>query len=238
MPNAAVNATNQSLTPGKRVALFMLDASPLGGPTMFFCQARFHDANVVFGGVNYTPVDCKFSGFEVSGSGTLPRPKLQLANTNGVFQNIINTFGDLNGCTLRRIRTYEHFLDGQPKADPAAYNGPDIFKVERKVAENDLLLEWELSAEIDQQGVMLPRRTVIRDTCLWRYRVWNATAGAFDYSRAQCPYTGSEYFDRSGNPVTADKDRCGRKISDCKLRFGSDQPLPTSAFPGAARFQP
>jgi lambda family phage minor tail protein L len=235
MTNAALSQVAQSLTPSAPVSLFKLDATSIGATTYFFCQSRYESANVLFGGQSYTAVDVEFANFEVSGAGTLPTPTLTLANSNGVFQNIINTYGDLTGCVVQRVRTFRQFLDGEPGADPTAYFGPDTFRVERKSAENPNFIEWELSASIDQEGKLLPGRVVIRDTCLWRYRRWNPATSSFDYSKVQCPYTGTAYFDKTGNTVSAANDSCGRKVSDCKLRFGSDAVLPFGGFPGAAR---
>ena len=183
----------------------------------------------------YTPVDIEFTDFEINGTGQLPQPKLRVANSNQVFQSIINTYGDLLGCTVSRVRTFRRFLDGEDEADPSAFFGPDTYRVERKAAENMVFIEWELSASIDQEGKLLPGRVILRDTCTWRYRRWNPATSTFNYSKATCPYTGSAYFNRVG-VATSDpsKDVCGRRLSDCKKRFGAN-PLPTASFPGVAR---
>lgn len=231
---SAIQAQAQSPNPGEIISLFRVDATPVGGNVYFVCMASQENAGVRYGGQEYTPVDCEFSGLETNAQGTLPTPRLKIANTNGVWQQIMNTYGDMIGCEIRRVRTFRRFLDGQPEADPSAYFGPDVFRVERLTSQNPIYVEWELSAAIDQEGKMLPGRVVVRDTCLWRYRS-HVAGGTFDYSRATCPYTGSACFDPSGASTTPDKDRCGRKISDCKLRFGADQPLPFGGFPGVAR---
>ncbi|MHC1728582.1 MAG: phage minor tail protein L [Syntrophobacteraceae bacterium] len=43
------------------------------------------------------------------------------------------------------------------------------------------------------------------------------------------------FFDASGVPCVAGNDVCGKKLSDCRLRFRGRMPLPTTAFPGLAR---
>lgn len=221
---------------GEKVTLFRLDTSSVGGSLLSFCQAAINNTGVVFAGVSYTPVDVEFSGFETTGVGGLPTPRMKLANTNGAFQLLVNTFGDLIGCQIQRLRTFKRFLDGQPEADPTAFYGPDTFRIERKVSENPHFIEWELSAAFDQEGKMLPGRTIVRDTCLWRYRVWDAGANAFDYSKAQCPYADAVYYNAiGGDEALPANDRCGRKLSDCKRRFGDNAILPFGGFPGAAR---
>lgn len=192
-------------------------------------------SDIFFGGIPFTAIDIVFEGLETTGVGALPQPTMKLANSDGVIQAIVNTYGDLNGCILKRTRTYAKFLDGQPNADPSAFFGPDVFAVEQKTSETPTEFVWSLSAAIDQQGKMLPGRVIIRDTCLWRYRIWNATTGNYDYSKAQCPYTGAQAYDINDEPTTPDKDQPSRGISCCKLRFGAKNPLPFGGFYGVAR---
>lgn len=229
-----ISAAAQSLQPGEFVSLFLLDATSVGGTVMPFVQSKNGASPVVFAGVSYTGVDCEFTGLETTGVGALPNPRFRIANTDGVYQNVLNTVGDLTGCKLERRRTFARYLDGQPTANPGAFYGPDEFRIERLVAENPVYIEFELSATIDQEGKMLPGRQVIRDTCLSRYRVWNGSS--FDYSKVQCPYTGSTYFDINDQVVAgAANDKPSRRISCCRARFGANNPLPFGGFPGAER---
>jgi len=234
---AALSETIQSPAPGELVTMFQLDTSSIGGPIQHFCPANENNAGVTFNGVYYTPADVSYSGFEMTGTGGQATPKLKLANTNGVFQAMVNTFGDLVGCSLIRIRTFAQYLDGAAEADPTAFFGPDIFRVERKTSENPIFIEWELSSSLDNQGAMIPKRMVIRDTCTWRYRSWNVSKSAFDYSKAQCPYTGAILNDMDQTTTDPTQDGCGRTVNSCKLRFGASNPLPFGGFPGVARFQ-
>ena len=227
----------QSPTPGELVTMFQLDTSSIGGPIQSFCAAAQNNLGVTFNGVYYTPTDVSYSGFEMSGSGGLPTPKIKVSNSNGIFQAMLNTFGDLVGCTLTRIRTFAQYLDGAAEADPTALFGPDIFLVERKSSENPIFIEWELSSSLDNQGAMIPKRMVIRDTCTWRYRVWNMTTGAFDYTKAQCPYTGAIMTAQDAASTDPTQDGCGRMVSSCKLSFGATGDLPYGGFAGVARFQ-
>jgi lambda family phage minor tail protein L len=231
---STINALVQAPQTGGHVDLFRFDATSVGGSVYYFVQSRLQAGGVVFGGITYQPSDIEFTGLEVSGTGALPQPRLKIANTDGVIQSVINTFGDLCGCTLRRVRTFEKYLDGKPEADPTAYFGPEIFRVERKTSETPLSVEWELSTSIDQEGKQLPGRVVVRDTCLWRYRRW--TGSAWDYSEAQCPYVGTQAYDANNNPVADPAlDRPARNLSCCKTRFGDNAALPFGGFPGVAR---
>lgn len=226
----------QKLDPSAEISLFTLDCTSVGGVVIRFVQGMRNGAKVKFGGIEYQPIDIQFDGLEVSGVGALPTPKITLANTDGLIQSVVNTYGDLNGCVLMRIRTFARFLDGEPDADNLAYHGPDIYQVERKVTDTPTEIAWELSASIDQQGRMLPGRPMIRNVCMWRYRVWDGSK--FDYARATCPYTGTKYWDEEDKPVTNPaKDKPSRTKNCCRLRFGKDQPWPFGGFPGMGRPQ-
>ncbi|MGQ7245512.1 hypothetical protein ACUN9V_18890, partial [Salinicola sp. V024] len=51
-------------------------------------------------------------------------------------------------------------------------------------------------------------------------------------------YTGSACFDQQGDAVDDEsKDVCGKRLSDCRVRFGANNPLPTRAMPGLARYK-
>ncbi len=226
----------QKLDPSAIISLFTLDATSVGGPVMRFVQSSQSDGPVAFQTLSYEPTDVDFHGLETSGVGAFPTPTIKLANTNGVIQALVNTYGDLNGCTLSRIRTFARFLDGEADADPNAFFGPDMYRVERKTSDTPEQIEWELSTSIDQEGKMIPGRVIISGTCMWRYRSWDATknggAGGFDYTKAQCPYAGAQAYDINDQPVADALDYPSRTLDCCKTRFGEDQPLPYGGFPG------
>lgn len=228
-----INEVAQSLQPDALVNLFSIDLSSLGGGIEYFVAGADHGEAVLFDGQSYTPIDVEATGFEMSGVGGLPIPRLRIANREGFVQVMLETHGDITGCKLSRTRTFARFLDNGTEPDPSAIYGPDRFTIEQKTAENAIFIEWTLSASFDQAGKMLPGRQVVRDTCLWRYRHWNGTF--FDYTNTQCPYTGATSFDEDNAVTTPDLDRCSRRLSSCKARFGSDQVLPFGGFPGVAR---
>lgn len=70
-------------------------------------------------------------------------------------------------------------------------------------------------------------------------------SGKFIYANATCPYMEDKYFlpngfstlngQPDGDPVPPEKDQCGKRLSDCKKRFGEHAVLPIRAFPGMAR---
>lgn len=220
------------LTLGAVVQLYELDGTPIGQPVMRFTPNVDDDEQVSFNGNPYAPIFAVSSGWEATGTGPWPKPKLQVFKRNATIQALANLADQLVGLTVTRIRTYARFLDGWPDADGEAVIGRDRFVIDQLGSNNKLFIEFILASPMDLEGRKLPARQVLRDFCPWRYRRW--TGSAFDYTNVQCPYTGTAYFDGAGNGTTADKDDCGRHDHDCGLRFG-DGERPFGGFPGVAR---
>lgn len=234
-----INSTAQSPSPGEYVELFDLDLTSIGGTTVErFTLSRLEGGPVLWNGHQYSPVDVQASGFEWNGQGQLPRPKISVPRMNTVFAALVQEFDDLVGAKVTRTRTFRQFLDDGALPDPGAYFSLDIYLVERKTIQNKSFIEWELSASLDQEGRMIPGRQVIRDTCTHTYRRWDVDTETFDYSKASCPFNAAVYFDRLGQSSGASGDKCGKRLSDCKLRFGMYGTLYTRAFPGAGKVRP
>lgn len=245
--NTSLLARQQSLTPGVEIELFVLDASMLKtldgsafGNTYRFCSSyNVSTGSVSFDGNLYTPIAVEAEGFEVSGKGRLPTPKLRIANTDLWGTTLINSLGDPIGAKVTRFLTFDRYLDGGVEEDGTAIYLPQIFVIERKVSQTREFIEFELSASMDQAGRMLPKRQILRDNCTHIYRRWDATAEDFDYSKATCPYTDTLSFTNEDQTTDDDSlDSCGKRLNSCKLRFeGQGLPLPTRAFPGVARIR-
>lgn len=227
-----LSSDSQRSAPGKIVELYDLDATAIGGAVHHFVKDTDFGEPVVWRGNAYAPLQFEADGFETNGQGTLPRPTLRVCHINTAFVATVYEFNDLVGATVTRWRTLAHYLDNGTQANGEEYYNLDIYKIDRKSGQNKVYIEWELAAPMDQEGKKIPGRQVVRDACGKIYRVWDGSA--FDYRRATCPYTGSVSFDASGNVTTAAGDKCGKKVSDCKRRFGKG-PLPFGGFPGVAR---
>jgi len=237
-PNAAIRRAGQSLTPGDLVALYVIDLSTIGVNQQFAFTpaAKGGSGPIAFRGITYAPLDVKCEGFEMTGEGSIPQPTLSVSNVTRVMSSAAALYGDLVGARLIRTRTYAQFLDGGTTPDAEAAYGQDIYLFDQKTSHTKSAITWSLAAAMDQEGVMLPKRLIVRDVCLWRYRRWNAETGAFDYTGVQCPYTGAQAYDADGNPTTPDKDRPSRHITTCcKARFGAKAQLPFGGFPGVGR---
>ena len=196
---------------------------------------RFHaganadiDGNVVFNGNTYTRIPVKADGFEMTNTGTLPRPTLSISNLDGTMTTLLllvnaTTAGnDLGGAEVRRIRTLKKFLDGESTADPNAKFPDERWFIDRKANESRDSVTFELASKFDLAGQKLPKRQIVANVCQWVYR------------STECSYTGDDYYDVNGNTVPSlSQDVCGKRVASCKLRFGNTAELPFGSFPGA-----
>ena len=228
-----ITAVSQSLATDELVELYQVDLSKLGGGVLYLSPQTNGTTAIAFDGNTYTPIAIEASGFEITGNSSLPTPTMKVQSTASL-QAAMNTYNDFIGGKVTRIRTFKQFLDGESNADPTQHFPIDVFYIERKTLSNKNEIEWELSAILDQMGVKLPRRKILKDICTARYRYYNGTA--FVYTSVKdggCPYNGSSYFDVEGNTVTdpAD-DKCGKRMSECERRYGTNGKLPFFGFPG------
>lgn len=227
----SIQSDIQKLAPGAIIELFELDTTGIGGDGV----DRFHagvnglGSDVVWNGNTYTRYPLMASGFEANGQGQNPRPTVQLSNVGGILGAASAALDDLLGAKFTRIRTFARYLDAvnfsggvNPDADPNAIIDTQIFYVDRKANENKLLIEYELAAASDLEGVAIPLRQVIANVCSWRYR------------GSECGYTGGAVADVNDQP-TADlsADKCGKRLGSCKMRFGEYAELPFGGFPAA-----
>lgn len=145
------------------ISLFLLDAIDIGGGTYRFVPMSKDYGSITWQGEVYTPVPIMVEGFEWSNTGAPPKPTLTISNVSKFLQGAVSLYGDLVGATIIRYRTFKKFLDGEPSADPNAYLPLDKYIVEQKVVHNREIIQWKLSSIIDQEGLKLPRRQVLRD---------------------------------------------------------------------------
>jgi lambda family phage minor tail protein L len=182
-----VRSGSQLSDPGAIIDLFELDYSNLTGGEVLYFHAGVNGlgSDVVWQGRVYSRYPIDVEGFERSSSGTLPRPKIKVANILGSISSLAYTYQDLVGTKLTRRRTFLKYLDAvnfiggyNLTADPNVGFTDEIWTVDRKSAENMIFVEFELAAAFDVAGVLLPRRHCIQNTCTWAYR------------SAECGFTG------------------------------------------------
>jgi lambda family phage minor tail protein L len=219
----------QKLAPGDLVAFYQLDMTSVGSTILYFHTGlNGLLSSVIWQGISYAPVPMQIEGFEITSKGTLPRPTVRISNISGLIGAYCRTYNDLVGAKLTRKRTFARYLDAvnfpdgiNPNADPNVEFAEDVFFVDRKSNENRQMVEFELAAAFDVQGVRLPRRQFIQNVCSWGYR------------SAECGFTGGAVA-KADDTATTDiaLDSCGKRPSSCKLRFGIYNPLPFGGFEG------
>lgn len=163
----------QRLAPSSVIELFELDMSVTtsGGKLFFHAGTNNLDTSVVWQGVEYLPWPIKASGFDKTGSGSLPRPKMTVSNYGGTISAEVAANDDLVGCTITRRRTLARFLDasnfpsGNATADASQHFPDEIWFVEQKTLETKDSVEFELSSVFDLMGVQLPARQIIKNSC-------------------------------------------------------------------------
>lgn len=218
----------QSLSPSALIELFELDTTAQGGGKFYFHAGTNElGSPVVWQGVSYAPMPIQAEGFDITARGQLPRPKLRVANIDGLISLALSD-DDIAGAKVIRRRTFAKYLDsvnfasGNPNADPSVEFPDDVFFIDRKSAENQAFVEFELTSSFDVTGVHLPRRQIIQNSCPWKYR------------GPECGYTGGPIADQLDAPTSSmEQDACGKRLDSCKLRFGAAAVLPYGGFPAA-----
>lgn len=234
MPDIEEYALNEEL--GALVDLYQIDLTPLGGAVLCFTPSiKDGPANIQFGGITYLALPIKLDEVSWDGKSAPTSPTLTISNTTSVAASLLETYDDLLGMKLIRTRTFERYLDGGAEPDDSQMFPQEIWYFEQVKTQTKDTIIMTMGSILDQRGTMLPKRTVLKSTCVRRYRRWDPDDMVFiiDTTSMACPYVGTNYFDALGNATDAAHDDCGRLVPDCKIRFGSD-PLPTSAFPGVA----
>ena len=181
MSTAPIITDLQKVNPSAIIELFTLetDATLHGSTTTY----RFHNGtslnangDIVWAGNQYLKMPITAEGFAFT-KGQLPRPTLTVSNALGTITAILaavnatTTGNDLTGATVTRIRTLARFMDAVNfPGDINPYGTPDntaefpqeIYKVDRKSAENRDVVQFELAAVFDIAGIRAPQRQCTR----------------------------------------------------------------------------
>lgn len=213
----------QSVAPGAIIELFELELNVEQhgiAETYRFHAGSSLNANseVVWNGNPYMRYPLEADGFEYTGNGQLPRPKLRVSNVLGVITGLILTLPNgIEGAQVTRIRTLARYLDDAnwpsgnpylPGGDQTAEFPREVFYIDRKSVENRDVIEFELAAAFDLAVARAPKRQCLANICSWQYR------------SAECGYSGTSYYDKNDTPVaSAGLDQCGKRLSSCEVRF-------------------
>ena len=226
--------------PSKIIDLFIADATSIGGPLLrFFSDTNELGDSIYFDGDEYNALPCEITGIEWSANGELPTPKFTVANIDGVVTILNLQYQDLLGTKITRIRTLIKFLDsvnfisGNLEADPSAHFPIDVYYIDRKVSQNAIQVEFELVSALDISSIKIPRRTILQNLCPWRYKDPDTCGWTY-------PLSSPLYYKSNGDQtMLLAEDQCGKRLSDCKLRFNqtAEKILSYGGFPGAGLYK-
>ena len=134
-------------------------------------------SSIVFGGTEYLYIPYEARGFGVRNDGTITRPSLKIINIGGFLSNYIKNKDDLIGATVTRTRTFLKFLDAVNfheyndnldfwrnkgvNPDPNSKLMDETWIINRKVSENKIAIEYELTSPLDIENAYVPRRQII-----------------------------------------------------------------------------
>jgi len=156
------------------IEMFEIDLSTIadGFTGQYFLTNEIMPDNsfVRWKGQVYTSFPIQAGGFDISTKGQIPQPEITVANVFGSFSAVVSSADDLVGAKVIRRRTLFKYLDNGPSPDSEQEFPEDIFYIERKTAETNLTITWQLASKIDLEGLLLPRRVITQNHCLWRYR--------------------------------------------------------------------
>ena len=220
------------------IDLYTIDITLIGGasPYYFYSGVDNNYGSIVFQGITYSPWAVEVKNFKKSSGGKMPRPVLRLGNVDGFLSSLNASYQDLIGTKVTRKRTLAQYLDAPlgSTPDPNAVL-TESYYIDAKRAENNEVVEYELASSLDITGKKLPGRVMVASTCLWRYlAVRNGDPdGGCDWDPGGAHP--ANYYDADDNPTTQANDVCGKKLSSCQVRFGTNAELPFGGFPSTSK---
>lgn len=238
----SIIAQVQKLEAGHKVQLVEVDCTEFNGDVL-----RFHNYEVpyteaellaaqeagtdlapkpiVWQGQSYVCWPYEVTGLEMDSTTSSPSPVLTVSNLDGSISALCIELQNLFKAKVTIHTTFEHYLDGKPGADPMQ-EFVQIWYISRKDAESQSAVSFGLSSPADLTGRQIPVRQ-IHSVCQWALD--NA------YRGPDCGYTGTNYFDKDGNPIDNPAlDQCGGLVADCKKRFGAENELSFGGFIGSS----
>lgn len=237
----------QKLSVTGLVTLYELDATNLGGEILrWHGHVSFEDwqiinpaqtqikSDIIWQGQTYSPVAIQTDGLEVRGDGRPSAPTLVVANeidgNVGAITIMCALYSDFANAkltvthVLAKYLDAANFADGNPTANPSEFVS-QYWTIEQKTEEQFDTVTFELASPLAAQRIKIPTRT-ITSYCTWALRG--------DYRGENCGYMGTAMFTKYGEPTDNPAlDKCGGCLSDCKKRFGENNPLRFGGFPSS-----
>jgi lambda family phage minor tail protein L len=210
--SASINSEISSLQPSTQIIFYEIDLSEIAPKLASFSYSEgnpinnailriyndynlFNISNNPNGKIKwqnnfYYPFPIKAEGFEYNTNGTLPTPKLTIANFspdksfNSFYKYLrmnIESLGDIIGSKFTRTKTFLKYLDGSNFSNGINPFNPqtglyeielpkDIYYIDRKSYEDKTRIEYQLSSILDLENLYLPGRSIIAKKCPFQYR--------------------------------------------------------------------
>lgn len=207
MSTQQFNASLLDLLPDTIIELYEIDIGEQDGIFRFH-PGTISNVDIVFNGKNYFSLPVDASEFEKKGDGTLPRPKLIVANLDGIISDLIKRRFDLVGNMFTRKRVFLKYIDAinfPNNFNPFAIPNPesrftdDHYLINKKTQENKFFVEFELISPLEYENAKLPARVMIADYCPWKYRGLGCRYGQlFDFNNQKIRIGNTEYTQGDG----------------------------------------
>ena len=166
MSTAPIITDLQKINPSSVIELFTLQLSTAlhGANTIY----RFHagtnynsNADIIWAGNTYNKMPIQAEGFAYQ-RGQLPRPNLTVSNALGTITAILLTVNETTAGNDLDAANFPGSSNPFGTPDPTAEFPQEIYKIDRKSAENREIVTFELAAVFDLAGVRAPKRQCTR----------------------------------------------------------------------------
>ena len=109
------------------IELFEVNANKYGLGVYRFHPGKVLNGDLIYDNKVYKSIPLEMDEVETRGDGTLPRPKLRIANVDGFVSDIINGRDDFVGLHFTRKRIFLKYLDAANfRNDKNPFGDPDI----------------------------------------------------------------------------------------------------------------
>lgn len=169
---------------------------------------KFSERNSPFVIREYTALPLYFSGYEQKAEGAYSRPTVTFANILSTFKNSIGVSNnDLIGKKFTRRKTLaKHLATGTVGTNGSApIEMPiQVFSIDRIESENAQAITFELTSGFDLQGISVPNRYILANTCTWLYQgVERSSLGGCTWKVANDNPNFTVRYDSNDRPIVS-----------------------------------
>ena len=167
-----------AMEPSDSIVLFEVDLQGKGA-YLFHAGENGYRRKIIFNNREYDYIPIDVQGFELSGDGRLPRPRMVISNEGGLISSKLPFFEDFLGYKVTRIKTFIKYLDPinfpsnvnpHEGADSTVEFPREVYFINQKVKEDKNSVEFELVSVLELETAKVPARTIMCNYCFWSYR--------------------------------------------------------------------